>query len=186
MLDLVAGQAEGEGHAAAVEILQAGGRVDGQGVDLLGRVMGHVLDVHAAFGRADDGDAAGFPVDQQREVKLARDVAAVLDVDAVDLLARRAGLHGDKGAAQHLAGEFGGFLHRFRQAHAALLARFGLLELALAAAAGVDLRLDHPERSVQFPGGGLRLFGAQHDAAVGDRNAVAAAEAPWPGIRGCS
>jgi hypothetical protein len=49
--------------------------------------MGDLLDVHAAFGGGDEGDAAGLPVDEEREVKLARDVRAVFDVDAVDLLA---------------------------------------------------------------------------------------------------
>ena len=58
-------------------------------VDLLGRVVRDVLDVHAAFGRDDDGDAAGLAVDQQSEVEFLRDVDAVGDVEAVDLLAVR-------------------------------------------------------------------------------------------------
>jgi hypothetical protein len=45
------------------------------------------LDVHAAFGRDDEGDAAGGAVDEHREVELLLDVRAVLDVEAVDLLA---------------------------------------------------------------------------------------------------
>jgi hypothetical protein len=36
-----------------------GRRIDGEGDDLLGRVVGDLLDVHAAFGRDDEGDAAG-------------------------------------------------------------------------------------------------------------------------------
>jgi hypothetical protein len=54
---------------------------------------------------------------------------------------------------------------------AALLAGALLLEGALAAAAGVDLRLDHPERAVQRAGGGLRLLRPGHRAAVGHRGA---------------
>jgi hypothetical protein len=37
---------------------RAGRGIDGEGVDLLGRVVGDLLDVHAAFGRDDEGDAA--------------------------------------------------------------------------------------------------------------------------------
>ena len=174
LLDLIAFQAQGEGDAAAVEIRQAGGGVDVEGQDLFGRVMGDVFDRHAAFGRTDEGDAAGGAVDQDGEVKLAGDVGAVFDIDAVDLLARRAGLHGDQGAAQHLAGKLGGLTDRAGEADAALFARLRLLEMALAAATGVNLRLDHPERAVKFAGGGLGLFGAQHWATIGNRDAIAA------------
>ena len=38
----------------------------------------------------------GRAVDQEREIELAVDVGAVLDVEAVDLLAGRAGLLGDQ------------------------------------------------------------------------------------------
>ena len=131
-----------------------------------------LLDVHAALGRADEGDAARGPVDQQREVELAGDVGAVLDVDAVDHLAGRPGLVGDERAAEHLLRLVGGLGDRLGDAHAALVAGGGLLELALAAAAGVDLRLDHPDRPVELAGGGLGLVGLQHHAAVGHRHAV--------------
>src|ERR1019366_3396327 len=49
--------------------------------------LGHLLDVHAAFGRHHEGDARGFAIDQGREVELAVDQRAVLDVEPVDLLA---------------------------------------------------------------------------------------------------
>ncbi len=153
-----------------------GGRIDGEGQDLLRRLRGHLLDVHAAFGRADEGDTGSAAVDEKREVKLARDVGAVLDVDAVDLLARRPGLVGDERAAEHLLGHRRSLLDRFREADTALFPRFGFLELALAAAARVDLRLDDPEGPVKLARRGLGLFGPEHDAAVGDRRAVGAQE----------
>ena len=82
--------------------------------------MGHLFDVHAAFGRGDDGDAAGLAVDQQREVEFLRDVDAVGDVEALDLLALRAGLDGDQGLAEHFLGMGADFLDRLGEPDAAL------------------------------------------------------------------
>ena len=78
--------------------------IDGDGDDLFRRVMRDRLDVHAAFGRDDEGDAADRAVDQQRQIELAVDVGAVLDIEAVDLLAGRTGLLGDQRIAEHLLG----------------------------------------------------------------------------------
>ena len=104
LLGEVAGQAERGGDCAAMVRHQPGRRVDGDGLDLLGRVVGDRLDVHPAFGRGDDGDAAGLAVDQQREVEFLGDVDAVGDVEALDLLACRAGLDRDQSLAEHLLG----------------------------------------------------------------------------------
>ncbi len=174
MLDLLAFEPEGEGDAAAVEGLDAGGGVDVEGQDFLGRVMRDILDVHAAFGGADKADAAGLPVDQQREIEFARDVAAVLDIDAVDLLACGAGLDRDQRAAQHLRGLGRGLAHRPGDADAALFTRRGLDELALAAPACVDLAFHDPDRPVDLARRRLGVFGAGDDAAIGNRDAVLA------------
>jgi hypothetical protein len=48
--------------------------IDREGHDLLGRVVRDLLDVHAAFGRGDEGDAAGLAVDQHREIEFLGDV----------------------------------------------------------------------------------------------------------------
>jgi hypothetical protein len=77
-------------------------------------------------------------------------------------------------AAQHLLGFGLGLLDGFGEAHAALVARVGLLEVALAAAAGVDLRLDDPERPVQFARRRLGFFCLQDGPTVADRSAVVA------------
>ena len=133
--------------------------------------MGDGLDVHAAFGRDDEGDAADRAVDQDRQIELALDVGAVLDIEAVDLLAGRAGLLGDQRVAEHLLGVGDDIGHRLRQPHAALGVGAKLLELALAAAAGMDLALHHIERAGQRLGGGFRLARLEHRHAFGHRRA---------------
>ena len=81
------------------------------------------------------------------QVALALDVAAFLDVDALDFLAGRAGLLGDELHAEHLLGGREHLVDRLDHLDAA----------ALAAAAGVDLRLDHPDRAAQLLRLGFRL-----------------------------
>ena len=80
---------------------------------------------------------------------------------------------GHQRVAQHPLGFVGGLGHRSGQAYAALFAGAGLFETALAAATGVDLRLDHPERPVELAGSGFGIFSFQHRAAIGHRRAVA-------------
>jgi hypothetical protein len=67
-------------------------------------------------------------------------------------------------------------LDRLGQPHAALGVGRQLLELALAAAAGVDLALDHVERAGKRLRRFLRLVGGEDGDAVGDRSAVALQE----------
>ncbi len=112
-----------------------------------GAVVRNLLDVHAACRTGDEGDTRGRTVDQRRQVKLALYVHAFADVDAIDGAPIRPGLGGDERAAQHLLGERLHLGARLGEAHAALLARRSLLELALAATAGVDLRLHHEQRA---------------------------------------
>jgi hypothetical protein len=50
-------------------------------------------------------DAARLAVDEHREVELARDVEALLDVEALDLLALGAGLLGDERACRGSSGD---------------------------------------------------------------------------------
>src|SRR6185437_12318152 len=142
---LLALEAEAIGELPRVEALQAGGRIDRHLEDLLGVPGGDFLDLHAAFGRGHDGDARGLAVDQHAEIELALDVAALLDVDALHLAALGAGLLGDEHVAEHLGGVLADLLDGFDDAHAALALRI-VFEAAGAAAAGMDLRLHHPDR----------------------------------------
>jgi hypothetical protein len=124
--------------------------------------MGDLLDLDAALGRGHEGDARGVAVDHHAEIELARDLAAVLDIDPAHLAPARPGLVGDQRHAEHLGGELADLLDRARELDAA----------ALAAAAGVDLRLDHPERAVERARRGLGLLGRVDDLAAQHLDAV--------------
>ena len=69
-----------------------------------GVLCGDLLDLHAALGRGHHGDAGGGAVDQHAEIQLALDVAAFLDIEALDFLAGRTGLLGHEDVAEHLLG----------------------------------------------------------------------------------
>jgi hypothetical protein len=171
LLDLLAFQPEAEGDAAAVERLQAGSGIDREGQDFVRGLFRYFLDVHAAFGGCNEGDARGDAVDQGCEVQFALDAGAVFDVNAVDLFAGRSGLFGDKRVAEHLLRFRGGFGGGFGQADAAFFAGGGFLERAFATAASMDLRLDDPDRPVHLGGPGFGLVSVENDAAVGNRHA---------------
>ena len=57
---------------------------------------------------------------------------------------------GDEHAAEHLLGVFAHVLNGFYDADAALGVRAEALELALSAAAGMDLRLHHEHRAAEL------------------------------------
>ena len=69
-----------------------------------GVVGGHGLDIDAAFGRGDEGDAAGAAIDQEREVKLARDGRVLDHIDMPHQPALGPGLRRDQRLAQHAVG----------------------------------------------------------------------------------
>ena len=105
-----------------------------------------------------------------REVEFLLDVGAVLDIEAVDLLAGGAGLDGDQRIAEHFLDELLDFVDRLGEAHAALFTGGGFLELALAAAARMNLRLDDPERTAEFLGGGFGFLDLENWNAARNRH----------------
>jgi hypothetical protein len=139
---------QGLGEAADMVGEKPGRRVDGHGEHFFGRGARHLLDVHAAFGGADEGDARRGPVDQAGQIELAGDIGAFLDIDAGHRQAFRPGLMGDELHAEH----------GLRRA-ADLFRRLGHLDAAaLAAPAGVDLGLDHHDGRPELLGRLDRFF----------------------------
>jgi hypothetical protein len=106
------------------------------------------------LGRRDNRDAAGLAVDQQREIELLFDVDTVGDVKPLHLLAVRAGLDSHQRLAEHLGSVLPHLVDGVGETNTTLGVVTELLELALAAAARVDLRLHHPQRPGEF----LRRF----------------------------
>src|SRR6185437_1284321 len=160
--DLLAAEAERIADLAAVERLVARGRVDRLLDDLVRRVVRHGLDIHAALGRGNDRDAADRAIDQQRELQLAFDVAAFLDIEPLDGLAGRAGLLGHQLVAQHRLAIGAALLDRLGDPHAALAAGI-VFEMALAAPARMDLGLHNGHRGPELAGYVHRLVpGVSH------------------------
>ncbi len=168
----VARQFEREGDRAAVMRHEALRRVDRDGADLFGRVVGDRFDIHPAFGRGDHRDLARRAIDQQRQVIFLRDVDAIGHVEAIDLLAFIAGLRGDQRVAEHVFRRVLDFVDRLGEADAALGIGVQFLELALAAAAGVDLGLHDIHRARQPLGGSDGFLDRQRGVTGGNRDPV--------------
>ena len=106
--------------------------------------------------------ALGRAIDHQPEVQLAGDVEPLLDQQPRDLLPGRAGLVGDERHPEHLRGGLRRCLRPLDHLDAA----------ALAAAAGVNLRLDDDRAAAEPLGRRLRRRRVDDHLARGDRHAV--------------
>ena len=125
-------------------------------------------------------------IDQQRQVQLAGDVAAGLDIDAV-ARARPAGPVCLVTSVWPIIASAAACTSSTRagEPHAALAG--GIVgEAAGAAAAGMDLRLHHIDRAGQLarPPRPPRPASRRHGRRARRRRSASAV--PWPGIRGCS
>src|SRR5204863_1916385 len=112
--------------------------------DLLRRFRCHLFDIHAALGRGNAGRAAAAPVDEHGEIDLAGDLGALFDIDALDLFALGPRLMGNQLHAEHGIGPRDDLLDRTADLDPA----------RLAAAAGMDLGLHHPNGTVELLGDG--------------------------------
>ena len=89
-----------------------------------------------------------------------RDVGAFLQIDAAHLAAARPGLMGDEHPAEH----------RTRRRYRLVAPGADLHAACLAAPAGMDLRLDHPDRAAELVNRGLDTLRLQHRNAARDRH----------------
>ncbi len=161
---LLGSQAHLEADVTAVVALHALDEVHIQGVDLVRGLGSNLLDLHAAFRGGDEADGTGATIDQHRQVQLLDDLTGGGHQHQVDRQLDAGGLVGGHLGAEHLG-------------RSGLDVFDGLAELdaaGLAAAACVDLRLDHPGALAQrlgdcngFIRGSRDLAGRNRDAVLG-------------------
>ena len=137
--DAAFGNADLARDAFGIRAGQALAGIDEDLVNLLRRLGGDFLDVHAAFRARHQHHALRRAIDDHADVELLLDVGAFLDQQTPHLLPLRAGLVGDELHAEDLIRQLAHFGNRLAEFDAA----------TLAAAAGMDLRLDDPYRSAQ-------------------------------------
>ena len=130
-----------------VGVVETGFGVDHQFVDFIGRRGGGFLDILAAFTGGQEGDAANRSIDQGGQVNFLGHFTGLFHVNPFDLYAQRAGLRRHQPGAQHTGGSFARGLGGF----------YDLDATGSAAAAGMDLGLDHPGGSAKGGGGLVRL-----------------------------
>ncbi len=93
LLGKIAGQSQHLRNLAAVMRHHASRRVNRERHDLLWGIVSDLLDVHAAFRGDDEGDTRGLAINQHRQIELFGNVRTVFNVETIDLLAGRTGLH---------------------------------------------------------------------------------------------
>ena len=145
-----------------MEAAEARRRVYVDGRDLLGCLRRHFLDIHAAFGRGDEGHAARGPVHEKRQIEFARDGRILDHIDAAYHAALGAGLWRHQRLAEHPVGLGVHLLDGLHEFDAT----------TLAAAARVDLGLHNEDVAVELLGEFDCLVGAFGDNAVCHRGAV--------------
>src|SRR5699024_2417730 len=142
-------QVHGEADIAALVGLQALDEIHLYGVDVLGRLARDLFDVHAAMLGGDERHRTAVTIDQHRQVQLAGDVGGIGDQHHVHRQRAAGRLVGLDVGAEHTLGGVADLVQRVAELHAA----------GLAAATGVDLRLDHPLFATQLLGNVDRCFG---------------------------
>ncbi len=151
--------ADAECQLARLERRQAGRRVEGLLQNRLRRPGGDFLDLHAARRRGHEDRLALDAVEHDAQVQLALDGQRFFDQQPLHDSPGGTGLVRNQPHAEHVAGELGGF--------GGILG--DLDSAALAAAAGVDLGLDH-HAAADLLGRPVRLLDRGGDLATGHRN----------------
>jgi hypothetical protein len=128
-----------ERELAGLERHHAHAGVDDLAQDFFRVGGGHFLDVHAAGGAGNHHGAGAGAVDDDAQIELALDLHPFLDQHPAHLLAFGPGLVRDQGHPQHVLRQLLGLADRAGHLHAA----------ALAAAAGMNLRLDDTDLAAE-------------------------------------
>ena len=115
---------------------------------MFGRIGRHLLDVHPAGRRSNEGHLAQFAIYQHAEIKLAGNVRTFLDINDVHRQAFRARLVRNELPAEHISGVLPDLFDRPAQLHAA---RF-------APPTGMHLSFDDPKIATEFAGRILRFL----------------------------
>ncbi|MCY1363620.1 hypothetical protein D9M69_503880 [compost metagenome] len=162
LLDLVALQAQLERQLTALVGLCANQRINGGLEDLLGSLVGDLLDVHATLGGGHEHDTAAGTIYHGAQVQFLGDVGAGFDQDFADRLTIGVSLIGHQALAQPVGGEGLGIFLALDQLHAA---RF-------TAAASVDLGLHNPFAATDLFAGFCGFFRGVYGKALGYGQAV--------------
>ena len=149
--------AEAVAKLADLVRLEAVGGMERFEENLLRRLRGDLLDVHAPLVRNHQHRQAAGAVDDDAEVEFAVDVAARLDEDLLHQLSFGTSLDRDQFLAQQGGGDALGVLAGLHEFDAAL--RLVPLDRPLAAAAGMDLGLHHGELPAELVEGGGGFVG---------------------------
>ena len=157
------GNPDAERQLARLVRRQADARIEGLFQNQLRRFGGDLFDLHAARRRRHEDRLALHAVEHDAQIQFALDGQRLFDQQPLHHAAFGPGLVGDQPHAQHLARDFGGF--------GGILGHFD--SAALAASAGVDLRLHH-HAAANAPGGRFGLFHRVRYLAARHRNVVLA------------
>src|SRR5699024_5707374 len=114
--------------------------------DLFRRLGSDFFDVHAAGRRTHEGDPPRATINQRTEIEFAVDLSRPVHIDGIDRQTCAGRLMCTQHAADHVRRHLTHVVHAIADLDPA----------GLAAAAGVDLSLDHPACSTQCAG---RLYG---------------------------
>ena len=139
LVELLGIELQLESQVPRLEVLETGHGIDFDPEDLVGGLLGDFFDVHAALSAGHDHHATYRTIEKNRQVQLALDVAAFLDEDPPDDLARWPGLLRHQDVAEDLRRDLAGVGRRLRQLHAA---RFVVLGKALS----LEVRREHLRR----------------------------------------
>ncbi len=160
--DLRAVEANRKANLPCLERHDADAGLDIDLRDLVGRLLGDLFDVHAAFGAGHHHGLAGGAIEHEADIQLARHLQAFFDQQAPHDAAFGAGLVRDERHAEHVARDARGFVGRLGELDAP----------ALPAAARMNLRLDDDHAGAEARGnrrdiGGIGgLFASRHGNAV--------------------